>query len=644
MLGALAGTAALLVGAASVAAAEPTGRIAQVEQTTGGLRVVFLGSDLPDGSSIDPDTVSVELDGRQLDAEATLVTEQPEPVQRTAMLVLDTSGSMQGDGIEGAKAAAASFLDVLPPEVAVGLVTFSSTAQVLAPTTAPRDQVRQAVAGLVADGDTALYDATVLAVRSLPAEGVRHIVLLTDGTDDGSTTTIDAAAAAVRDAEVSLTAVSFGTQPAQTAALRTLADAGQGGVIATDAAADLAQAFQQAAREIGNQLVIEVAVPDALKGQSGNLTVRADAGGAGISASAFTEIAAAPVAVPEVGRAPVSVVEPPLMLSRPMLLVGLGALFVALAVIVAAALGTATRRQRPGERFRRRLSIYTLTGRPSKQKPEQVSRLGTSHVARSAVQVAGRVVDNRELEGLLGSRLEAGGIPLKSAEWLLIHLGVAIGTSLLFLLASGGAAVAMALGLLLGLAGPWLFLSFSQSRREKAFLAALPDTLQLLAGSLQAGYSMPQALDTVVREGQDPIAGEFNRALVEARLGVPIDEALQGVATRMGSRDFSWVVMAIRIQREVGGNLAEVLTTVSHTLRERDRLRRQVQTLSAEGRLSAWILGVLPVAFALYLVVAQPRYLAPLVTDVIGIAILVAGVVLLAIGAFWLSKVVKVEV
>ena len=170
----------------------------------------------------------------------------------------------------------------------------------------------------------------------------------------------------------------------------------------------------------------------------------------------------------------------------------------------------------------------------------------------------------------------------------------------------------------LGVVLPWLYLSYKAGQRRKAFMAALPDTLQLMAGSLSAGYSMPQAVDTVVREGKPPISTEFNRALVETRLGVDLEDALDGIAERMQSVDFAWVVMAIRIQREVGGNLAEVLTTVSATLRERERLRRQVQVLSAEGRLSAWILGLLPVVFALYLVLVRPEYLEPLVTHCFG--------------------------
>ncbi len=165
-----------------------------------------------------------------------------------------------------------------------------------------------------------------------------------------------------------------------------------------------------------------------------------------------------------------------------------------------------------------------------------------------------------------------------------------------------------------------------------------------VAGSLSAGYSFPQAVDAVVREGAQPMSTEFGRAIIESRLGVPIEDALDHVAERMGSRDFTWVVMAVRIQREVGGNLAEVLTNVSNTMRERERVRRQVKVLSAEGRLSALILGGLPPMFALYLVLVRPTYIKPLYEDPIGILMLCVMGFLFLVGVFWLRKVVKVEV
>ena len=165
-----------------------------------------------------------------------------------------------------------------------------------------------------------------------------------------------------------------------------------------------------------------------------------------------------------------------------------------------------------------------------------------------------------------------------------------------------------------------------------------------MAGSLSAGLSLAQSLDTVVREGSDPIAGEFRRALVEARLGVEVEESLAGVAERMESVDFEWVVMAIRIQRDVGGNLSELLTKVAETIREREYLVRQVKALSAEGRLSVWILGGLPPVFTTYLALANPDYLAPMFSSLPGLVLMGLMAVLLVGGVFWMKKVTKVDV
>jgi tight adherence protein B len=292
---------------------------------------------------------------------------------------------------------------------------------------------------------------------------------------------------------------------------------------------------------------------------------------------------------------------------------------------------------------RRRLSLYTLTGRAQPEQ-EESTVLGETALARSAVDLAGRLVSRRDFESTLQRRLEAAAVPLRPAEWLLLHVGLSIGLPMILLIATGGRLAPALIGLAIGVLGPLSYLVIKESRRTSNFLAMLPDTLQLISGSLSAGYSLPQALDIVVREGSPPISTEFNRALVDARLGVPVEEALENVATRMKSQDFGWVVMAIRIQREVGGNLAEVLATVSETLRERERLRRQVKVLSAEGRLSAAILGGLPPLFAVYLVLVRPEYIKPLYTDPLGVLMLVTAVIVLGIGIMWLRKVVKVEV
>jgi tight adherence protein B len=173
-------------------------------------------------------------------------------------------------------------------------------------------------------------------------------------------------------------------------------------------------------------------------------------------------------------------------------------------------------------------------------------------------------------------------------------------------------------------------------RRKRAFMEQLPGTLQLLAGSLRAGYGLMQAIDTVVKEADDPTATEFARVLTEARLGMPVEEALEGMAQRLESDDFHWVVMAIGIQREVGGNLAELLTTVAATMRGRATLRRQIRVLSAEGRISAWV------AFVLQLM--NPGYLAELFQRTVGLIMVAVGIALLLAGAMWLRKIVDIEV
>jgi tight adherence protein B len=330
----------------------------------------------------------------------------------------------------------------------------------------------------------------------------------------------------------------------------------------------------------------------------------------------------------------------------PVLVGALIAVFISLSVLIFIATGALTGANKKESEVVRRLSVYTVAGSVPQQisVTEQATRLGDSALARSAVGLMTRLARTGQIERALDGRLEAAGLPLRTAEWMLLHVGAAVGSSLLLLVAARGAVVAAILGLLLGLSLPWLFLAAAKARRESKFLAQLPDTLQLLAGSLASGYSLPQAMDSVVRETSPPISEEFNRALIETRLGLLPEDALDGIAGRTGSRDFSWIVMAIRIQRDIGGNLAELLATVADTLRERQRLRRQVSALSAEGRLSGVILAALPVVFALYLLLVRPEYIKPLFETPMGLFLLAVGGVLLTVGGFWMAKVIKVEV
>jgi len=633
---------AVLLPAAAAAAAE-TGRIVEVKREAGTLRIVFQADGLENGVTLDPESVKVRIAEQSVDSSAKPLTGRND-VARVAVLALDNSQSMNGEKLAAAKSAATTFLSTLPSDVEVGLVTFADTATTRVRPTTNRAAVAAAIdqVQLNEREGTALFDGVALGAELAGDDGARNLLLLTDGNEDGSsTTTLDQAVAATDD-DIAVGAVYIGSSASPPPELSELVTEA-GGQLLTSGTDDLENFFQDAAEAISSQLQVTADLPEGVRG-FGNVEVSARAGDVVLTDTAFRSLSGpGPVVAADTGPIPVQV-DASGPVGRPVFSVVLGLVFVGLAVVLFVALSGIRRDEQDG-RVRRRLSFYTLTGRPAAKKQDAATTaLGSSQIARTAVELAGRVVQRRDFESALAQRLEAGGVPLRPAEWMIIHLGIAIGASILCLLISGGSPLPAVLGLFAGVVLPWAYLIAKETRRTSAFLTQLPDTLQLVSGSLSAGYSIPQAMDTVVREGQQPITGEFNRALVEARLGVPIEDAMDGIAERMQSKDFGWVVMAIRIQREVGGNLAELLTTVAATLRERERLRRQVSALSAEGRLSAWILGLLPLLFALYLVLVRPEYLKPLVTDPIGLLLLGVGAMLLVVGVMWLRKAIQVEV
>ena len=188
------------------------------------------------------------------------------------------------------------------------------------------------------------------------------------------------------------------------------------------------------------------------------------------------------------------------------------------------------------------------------------------------------------------------------------------------------------------------FLAFKSNRRVENFESQLPDVLTLLASRLATVFSLAQGIDAVVRDAPEPSSKEFSRALAETRIGATLEDTLDHLAQRMGSVNLRWTTMAIRIQREVGGNLAETLRTTATTLREREALKRLVKGLSAEGLLSSYILMALPVGLFLYMLVGNRSYIELLWSGPIGLTMLGAGSLSMVAGWFWMKKVCKVEV
>jgi tight adherence protein B len=291
-----------------------------------------------------------------------------------------------------------------------------------------------------------------------------------------------------------------------------------------------------------------------------------------------------------------------------------------------------------GERRQRRSLASRILGRGGKSNAKE-----TSWMPAGLAQAGERVATAGGFSARLDLKLEQAGLPMRAGEFVaLIAVAALAGVVLGGLLLQN-----IAFMLLFGVAAsfiPYAWLARARSQRQKKMGEQLADVLSIIASSLRAGHSFLQSLDQVASEISEPSATEFHRTVSEIRLGRSIDEAMVAMADRVGSEDMRWAVMAVNVQREVGGNLAEVLDIVSNTVRERSYIHRQVKVLSAEGRFSIGILIALPIGLFAYMSIVNPEYISPLFTHPIGRIILLAGATLMGLGFLVMKRIVKIDV
>jgi tight adherence protein B len=614
-----------------------------------GVTIGMSGSAWDPSRQLSQDAFSASINGKKV--EITDVT--PFGVQQggtrgqlAVILAVDTSGSMRkNNNIAKARTAAARFAAGMPPGTRLGVLSFGTKTKLEQGLTTDRAKVQSVIQNLQVEvnGGTALYDAVVRGSKLLAAEpGQANLVVLSDGKHEGTATTLQQAIKQAKgEARVTAVALDAGFQQDE-AALQELA-AATGGRTQSASAESLELVFQGVADELASQYVVDLALPPGL-GKRVDLQIQVKANGEVgtldkpgflLPASASpTTIRAIPGGLPSAPG--LSRLESP---QGKYVIAIAGFTTVLLACLL---LFGGSRGPKPYRALRQRLSPYSLTQAISDDRT-RVTAFGSSEWAGRATAMAETLVRRGNLEETFLDRLEAAGLNMRVAEFVLISLGSAFIPPLLVLAITRNLLVTVVV-VLLGVVGPFLYLSVRASRRQAKFEEQLPSTLQLLAGALQAGHSLQQAVDTVVQEAGDPIAGEFHRVLTEARLGRPLEEAFEAMARRTRSVDFEWTVMAIRLQRQVGGNLAEVLRTVSQTIRDRYSLKRQIKALSAEGRLSSIILSVLPLLLFTALLLLNPVFLKPLFTTPIGLMMMGGSAVLMLFGVFWLKKITDIKV
>ena len=267
-----------------------------------------------------------------------------------------------------------------------------------------------------------------------------------------------------------------------------------------------------------------------------------------------------------------------------------------------------------------------------------------------------KVVENRDFGANLSRELARADLKLKPSEYLFIWGGSIVGVPVFmfifsFFLPGLGSPVALLVGALIGFMLPRFWLNRRKNGRLGAFNKQLPDTITLIANALRAGSSFLQAIELVVRESRPPISTEFGRVIREVNLGLPFDQALENMVRRVRSDDLELMATAISIQHQVGGNLAEILDSIAYTIRERVRIKGEIKTLTAQQRLSGYVVGFLPIALAGFLFVAAPGFMDPMFANPPGILGLPAGVIILIFGGFmmfmgfmFIRKIVDIEV
>lgn len=312
-----------------------------------------------------------------------------------------------------------------------------------------------------------------------------------------------------------------------------------------------------------------------------------------------------------------------------------------MAVIILIA-GVISIRAERREQIEERLGRYTSEPSSLLAEFEDLQKPDPSHEASLITRRLDAALADRGFAQKWRTQLSRADLKLTVAEYMALHVitsvgGFLIGLALFNPIGAGVAGVA-------GFFVPRFYVAQRQSKRLRTFENQLPDTLSLWVNALRSGYGVLQALEAISRESPEPTATEFRRVVVEVQLGIPMEDALAHLYGRMPSDDLDLINTAVNIQREVGGNLAEVLESIGHTIRERIKLKGEIRVLTAQGRITGWIISLLPVALTIFLYVVSPGYMSNLVENrMCGWPMLGCGLGLIGTGAAIIQKIVDIK-
>ena len=543
-----------------------------------------------------------------------------------AVLLIDASNSMAGEPIAAAMDAARAFLAERKDELPVAVIAYNSDISVLTDFTREADELSAAVAEAPATKEgTRINDALIEAARLAEEAGYARTtaVLLSDGHRRFVQATQEDTEQALNDANVRVISVGLQSPEYNADTLRSVAQATNGTYVESATPEQLEPIFTAIGQQLSNEYVVSYRslLPPDVKA-----TVRATAVGLAPATATYTT---PPLSFAPQGTFDRSWVDE--IITSPWLMI-----FVVVSILALVAFAIFSAIDVRNRSLRRRMAAYVTV--PS----EEESRLRRAEVASILADTAHRTVGGQRWFQRFESDVELGGFKLSA---LAIIGWTIVGGILLSLVV---AAWQQSLwGLLAGLVAPFVtrfIVKRRVSKMRRAFEEQLADNLDVLAGAMRTGHSTMGALSVMVDSAIEPSKTEFRRVLQDEQLGVPIDDALLVMARRMESYDAEQLALVMRLQREAGGNTAEVLDRVAEVIRGRMELRRLVDVLTAQARISRWILTGLPIFVLLALSFTGGDYLDPMINTLVGKIALVAGAVMVLIGSLWIKKIAEMDV
>jgi len=556
------------------------------------------------------------------------------------VLVIDTSGSMKGKPIEDAKSAALVFMDEMRKVDEFAIVGFADEVTTYSNFTSDRQKLAESIDQITAEGETSLFDGLYISLNQFKERQdlqYKYAIVLSDGTDTVSKLSTQDVILKAQTDKITIYSISLMSYDHDPTDLKNISGSTNGELLIAADSGQLKELYGIISRKIRNQYRISYT---SLWPNTETIGVEVNIENSGLSGSEETDYenpyyAPAPTEIIKSSRSPFLYLFDRWWAKY----ILYAAVFLGVALFIYILIMIIIPRKKV---LKGKTEIYGYKPAEMNIEDRIKERKGKIRFFDRIVILVSRLSSKRGFGEIFETRLQRAGMSISSSEFITIHIIsiIVISLGVYFLM---GNYMLTFLVLIVIVFLPFLILNIRIAQRMRKFHDQLPDTLQLISGSLKAGYSFNQALSMVIEETIPPTSDEFRRVLSEIRMGLEEKEALENMAKRIGSEHFDWVVMSVSIQREVGGNLAEVMEIIANTIRERDTVMRQIKALTSEGRLSAYILIGLPILLAIVLSLLNREYISLLFTSVMGLMMIGIAVVLMIIGIIWILKIIRVE-